>query len=320
MLAASNEWSWVPEGAPHVRTDEYLVVAYPDHFLTPTAARVFGSDRDACRAHRRDARDRTGLRARPALVDAVGHEPPARPRGRAHAARRDRSSSGWTSSPCRSEGRARHRRARRRRGPPGDGPRDGARRAPRQPERLRRLRPDDEEVARGLGEVERGLDDDSVGRVVASVDGRPASTGGWGLVGPVCRLWGGGYPRGPPGARRLPGRPPRPPRHRRAAGATLALTHGGVDTSSPILRRPGLPSLRRAAPRSSWTCEREAQHVSLEWDERGGVTVHMDGSPQSHVQPDDPTLLVFEYVQHLALAIDAMPRVRSASRTSAARG
>ncbi len=50
-----------------------------------------------------------------------------------------------------------------------------------------------------------------------------------------------------------------------------------------------------------------AQHVSLEWDERGGVTVHMDGSPQSHVQPDDPTLLVFEYVQHLALAIDALP-------------
>ncbi|MFM6850579.1 MAG: spermidine synthase [Terrabacter sp.] len=33
----------------------------------------------------------------------------------------------------------------------------------------------------------------------------------------------------------------------------------------------------------------------------------MDGSPQSHVQLDDPTLLVFEYVQHLALAIDALP-------------
>ena len=50
-----------------------------------------------------------------------------------------------------------------------------------------------------------------------------------------------------------------------------------------------------------------AEHVTLEWDGRGGVTVHMDGSPQSHVQPDDPTLLVFEYVQHLALAMDAMP-------------
>ena len=50
-----------------------------------------------------------------------------------------------------------------------------------------------------------------------------------------------------------------------------------------------------------------AERISLEWDERGGVTVHMDGSPQSHVQPDDPTLLVFEYVQHLAIAIEALP-------------
>jgi spermidine synthase len=48
-----------------------------------------------------------------------------------------------------------------------------------------------------------------------------------------------------------------------------------------------------------------AERISLERDERGGVTVHVDGSPQSHVQLDDPTLLVFEYVQHLALAIDA---------------
>jgi spermidine synthase len=50
-----------------------------------------------------------------------------------------------------------------------------------------------------------------------------------------------------------------------------------------------------------------SDHVTLEWDERGGVTVQMDGSPQSHVQLDDPTVLVFEYVQHLALAIDALP-------------
>ncbi|HKX65611.1 MAG TPA: fused MFS/spermidine synthase [Intrasporangium sp.] len=48
-----------------------------------------------------------------------------------------------------------------------------------------------------------------------------------------------------------------------------------------------------------------AERISLERDERGGVTVHVDGAPQSHVQLDDPTLLVFEYVQHLALAIDA---------------
>ncbi len=47
--------------------------------------------------------------------------------------------------------------------------------------------------------------------------------------------------------------------------------------------------------------------IRFDHDERGGITVVMDGSPQSHVQPDDPTLLVFEYVQHLALALDALP-------------
>jgi spermidine synthase len=47
--------------------------------------------------------------------------------------------------------------------------------------------------------------------------------------------------------------------------------------------------------------------VTLQWDERGGVTVVVDGQPQSYVQLDDPELLVFEYVQHLALAIDALP-------------
>ncbi|MGN6751245.1 MAG: spermidine synthase [Intrasporangium sp.] len=52
--------------------------------------------------------------------------------------------------------------------------------------------------------------------------------------------------------------------------------------------------------------------ISLERDERGGITVVMDGQPQSHVQPDDPLLLVFEYVQHLALAIEALPPGRLA--------
>lgn len=47
--------------------------------------------------------------------------------------------------------------------------------------------------------------------------------------------------------------------------------------------------------------------IRFDRDDRGGITVVMDGSPQSHVQPDDPTLLVFEYVQHLALALDALP-------------
>jgi spermidine synthase len=52
--------------------------------------------------------------------------------------------------------------------------------------------------------------------------------------------------------------------------------------------------------------------VELVRDERGGVTVQVDGLPQSHVQLDDPGLLVFEYVQHLGLVLDALPPGRLA--------
>ncbi len=46
---------------------------------------------------------------------------------------------------------------------------------------------------------------------------------------------------------------------------------------------------------------------AFERDDSGGVTVMLDGHPQSYVQPGDPGLLAFEYVQHLALAIDVLP-------------
>lgn len=42
------------------------------------------------------------------------------------------------------------------------------------------------------------------------------------------------------------------------------------------------------------------------WDERGGATVERDGHPQSYVDPDDPLLLVFEYVQQFALVLEAL--------------
>lgn len=42
---------------------------------------------------------------------------------------------------------------------------------------------------------------------------------------------------------------------------------------------------------------------------RGGraATVMRDGHPQSYVDLDDPTLLAFEYVQHFACVLDALP-------------
>ncbi|WP_122260779.1 spermidine synthase [Ornithinimicrobium cerasi] len=46
--------------------------------------------------------------------------------------------------------------------------------------------------------------------------------------------------------------------------------------------------------------------MGIVWDERGGATVERDGYPQSYVDPDDPLLLVFEYVQQLALVLEAL--------------
>ena len=47
VLAASNEWVWIPRGCTHTRTDEYLVVAPPDYMGLPVLVRVFGSPRPA---------------------------------------------------------------------------------------------------------------------------------------------------------------------------------------------------------------------------------------------------------------------------------
>ncbi|GAB3581919.1 spermidine synthase [Calidifontibacter terrae] len=53
-------------------------------------------------------------------------------------------------------------------------------------------------------------------------------------------------------------------------------------------------------------------HLEFRSDERGGVVVMRDGHPQSYVDPDDPGLLVFEYVQHFATVLDLLPEGRLA--------
>lgn len=47
-------------------------------------------------------------------------------------------------------------------------------------------------------------------------------------------------------------------------------------------------------------------------DDGRGVTVVVDGHPQSHVVLDDPEDLAFEYVQHLAAILDVLPPGRLA--------
>lgn len=44
-------------------------------------------------------------------------------------------------------------------------------------------------------------------------------------------------------------------------------------------------------------------------DERGGVTVLLDGHPQSYVDLRDPTMLAFEYVAQMGLALEALAPV-----------
>ncbi len=239
VLAASNAWVWVPEGAPHVLNDEYVVVAYPDYFLTPTSARVFGSERDAVdladeisAVARELGRDRLWWRLS-AFTRPSGLEPELVRRGATVVDRMDVLAL-----------------------PLEDGVPDLAvpddvevRRADDEPtvrdailignDAFGGEEPTAEQVATALAETQRGLADGSGGRWVAYVDGRPAGTGGFTLADDVCRLWGGsthGALRGRGAYRavlaaRLEAA--------RAAGATLALTHGVVDTSSPILRRIG---------------------------------------------------------------------------------
>ena len=239
MLAASNAWTWVPDGARHVRNDEYLVVAYPDYFLTPTSARVFGSARDAgllvdeiTAIARGWGRDRLWWRVSD-LTRPAGLEPELARRGATLVDRMDVLALALA------------------RGVPDLAvPDDVEVRRVTDAQTVRDAivvgndafggaEPTAEQVATSLAEVERGLADDSGGRWVAYVDGRPAGTGGYTLADDVCRLWGGGTSgslrgrgayRAVLGARLAAAR---------AAGATLALTHGVVETSSPILRRIG---------------------------------------------------------------------------------
>lgn len=239
VLAASDAWSWVPDEARVHRTDELLVVAYPDYVGTPTVARSLRAGRspavlvdEAHEVARTFGRDRvwwnvTGTRGADGLEDEL------RARGGEVVHRMDVLAL-----------------------PLGDGvpdlhiPGGVTTRRVVDEESLREALEvsraafddppvTDDMVADHLVEVRRTVEAATGGRVVAYVDGRPASTGGFTLAGEVARLWGGGtHPdlRG-----RGAYRAALAERLRLAAGlgATLALTHGRTETSSPILRRLG---------------------------------------------------------------------------------
>lgn len=237
--AAANEWAWIPDGAPTVRTEDYLVIHYPDWFVSPTTARVLRPAPDVAavieEAHaivRGWGRDRVWW-----VVSDVGSsaevEGELRRRGAVATERSD-----ILAIPLAGEV------------PDLDVPDGIAVRAVTDEHGLRDAlaveaeafgwsSPTVEQVHDGLAEARSGLATGSGGRFVAYLEGQPAGTGGWGRVGEVLRLWGAGTTTSARGRGAYRAVLDARLRLARELGCTLGLTHGRVDTSSPILQRVG---------------------------------------------------------------------------------
>jgi hypothetical protein len=231
IRTAAHEWVWVPEQAEEVRTADYHLVAYPPAFMVPTHVAWCRSDRPAGE-----------------LVDEVVDH--VREWRRADV-------SFWVGESTRPADLVEHLRER------------GARHIetveilalelelldelvvvdPAPGVTLRVV--DDAESARdaalvatevwGQSETTAAVPgaDPTDFRVVAYVDGEPACAGGCTVVGEVARLWGAAtrpHVRGRGAYRALLAERLR---LAVAAGATLGLAKGVVETSAPILRRLG---------------------------------------------------------------------------------
>jgi hypothetical protein len=239
VLAAANDWVWMPRDGRWRRTDEFVAVVPPDYMGLPVLVRVFGSRRpaavlvdDVVGIARDWGHQRTSWRLSDTTQPA-GLECELQQRGAVVEATLD-----VLAIPIGGEL------------PDVQIPSDVTTRTVTDEATLRDAllvssdafpgeQLTDARVAEGLDELRTGLAEGPVGRVVAYVDGRPAATGGWTLVGPVARLWGGATHTELRGrgayravlAERL--------RLARAAGATLGLSLGRRETSSPILRGLG---------------------------------------------------------------------------------
>jgi GNAT superfamily N-acetyltransferase len=239
VSSAANEWAWIPEGAPTVRTADYLVIHYPDWFVSPTTARVLRPARDVAAviedAHaivRGWGRDQVWW-----VVSDVGPSAEVEEELlRRSAVVTERSD--ILAIPLAGEV------------PDLDVPKGIVVRPVTDEEGLRHAlaveadafdypAPTAEQLRDGLGELRSGLATGAGGRFVAYLDGEPAGTGGWSPVGEVLRLWGAGTTKAARGQGAYRAVLEARLRLARSLGCTLGLTHGRVDTSSPIFQRVG---------------------------------------------------------------------------------
>ena len=243
VTAAAADWVWLPPEAEQVRTDDYLLIAYPMHLQHPTqvvrsaSVRPAGDLIDEVTARVREwHRDRVWwwIRAdtRPedteAVLQARGGTLAETVRVLAYDLSAGLPDLELPGDPA---------------GLRAELVRDEATLADSVrvndevwDERKERTRTD---VARELADIRAELASWSGYRVVVYAHGEPAATGGCTIVDGVARLWGAGARpafRGL-GAYRvlLATRVGLAREH----GATLALVKGRVETSAPILRRAG---------------------------------------------------------------------------------
>jgi hypothetical protein len=234
VLAEAAAWIWVPPEARTVDTDEFLLVAYPDHFADPTVALRRDSDAPA-----------------DALIDRVLDA--------AHGLGRESVSFfelNETTRPPDLEPRLRERGAELTETlavlaldlteglPELDVPADVEVRRVTDIDDLRATDRVDVAVFGGSHASEEALaasasrlDDDW--RYLALRDGEPVGAAGHVVSGGTVRLWGGAVV---PGARHTGAyRALLDARLRAAvdAGATMALVKGRVETSAPVLLRAG---------------------------------------------------------------------------------
>lgn len=239
VLQAAAEWIWVPADADEVKTADYHLIRYPDHFQQPTQVAWCRTDRpldevieEVLDHVRRWGRSEvfwwTSSSTRPPETEAVLQARGATAAETVQVLAHDLSAGL----------------------PPIDVPRDVRVELVRDRERLRALQavnaevwdappPDEELLSRSLLEVEGELANWSGFRVLAWIGAEPVSFGGCTLAGDVARLWGAGTR--PAWERRGAYRAVLAERLRvaREHGATLALVKGRVETSAPILARVG---------------------------------------------------------------------------------
>ena len=234
VLEEAAAWSWVPESARTVATDDYLVIAYPEHFSDPTVVTAIDSERAADELIQAVLRDAASLGRKTVTffdISEATRPPELEQRLQEWGAELTETlavlaldlTAGLPDLDV----------------PPGLEVRrvedlDGLRAADRVDVAVfGGSHANDEALAQSLAT----LDGDP--RFLVLRDGEPVGSAGLVVAGQTLRLWGGAVV---PAARHTGAYRALLDRRLRegaAAGATMALVKGRVETSAPVLLRAG---------------------------------------------------------------------------------